>query len=178
MAIIAINSSTEDNFDRWCIKGGGGRINVTFVLNCIYTGLQDFSADKKAEGRKMSVLINRLQMYHPLLTHGHVWTPSASRSYFTCDPMQALHREHSVSKSTCYSKNIAANIWKPQCNLPQPVALLLINFPQLRTANYSLRILLPSPTVFYCLTTISILVIKTLFLYDIIQEECFDIWIF
>ena len=57
------------------LVGGGGVvewINVTFVLNCIYTGLQDFSADKKAEGRKMSVLINRLQMYHPLLTHGHV----------------------------------------------------------------------------------------------------------
>ena len=33
-----------------------------------------------------------------------------------------------------------------------------------RTANYSLRILLPSPTVFYCLTTMPMLVIKTLFL--------------
>ena len=110
------------------------RIIVTFVLNCIYTRLQDCSADKKAEGRKMSVLINRLQMYHPLLTHGHVWTPSASRSYFTCDPMQALHREHSVSKSTCYSKNIAANIWKPQYNLPQPVAFALQKNCQLFSA--------------------------------------------
>ena len=42
--------SFKKYFDRGCIWVVE-RINITFVPNCIYTGLQDRSNDKKAEGR-------------------------------------------------------------------------------------------------------------------------------